>query len=85
MDNETVTLLPDGLFMNLIDTSLTNKLHSSSVSDSLVLDTLHALPGTVPTAFCSRLSDWHYDAGILTYQGRVYIPADADLHHSVVA
>ena len=85
MDNEAVTLLPDRLFMNLINTSLADKLRSSSASDPLVLDALHALPGTVPTAFHSHLSNWHYDAGILTYQGHVYVPADADLCHSVVA
>ena len=84
-DNEAVTLLPDELFVNLIDASLSDKLHSSSALDPLVLDALHALPGAVPAAFRSHLSDWRYDAGILTYQGRVYVPADADLCHSVVA
>ena len=53
MDNEAVTLLPDKLFVNLIDTSLTDKLQSSSASDPLVLDTLHALPGEVPATFHS--------------------------------
>ena len=84
MDNEAVTLLPDELFVNLINSSLTDKLHSSSALDPLVLDALHALPGEAPAAFHSCLSDWRYDAGILTYQGCVYIPADANLHHSVV-
>ena len=84
-DNEAVTLLPDALFVNLLDTSLTQKLRTSSASDPLVLDTLHALPGKVPTCFRSHLSDWNYDAGILTYQGRVYVPNDASLRHSIVA
>ena len=57
MDNEAVTLLPDELFVNLIDTSLSDKLRSSSTSDPLVLDTLHALPGAVSAAFRSHLSD----------------------------
>ena len=82
-DNEAVTLLPDALFVNLIDASLSAKLRSST-SDPLVLDALHALPGAVPAAFCSRLSNWTYDAGILTYQGCIYVPADADLRHSVI-
>ena len=63
----------------------TDKLRSSSASDLLVLDALHALPGAIPAAFRSCLSDWHYDAGILTYQGRIYVPADAALRHSDVA
>ena len=80
-----VTLLPDALFVNLLDSSLTDKLCSSSTSDLLVLDALDALLGKVPAAFCSCLSDWHYDVGILTYQGHVYVPMDADLHHSIIA
>ena len=56
-DNEAVTLLPDELFINLIDTSLSDKLRSSSTLDPLVLDALHALPGAVPAAFRSCLSD----------------------------
>ena len=85
MDNEAVTLLPDELFVNLINTFLSDKLRSSSILDPLVLNTLHALLGAVPAAFRSHLSNWHYNAGILTYQGRIYVPADADLHHSIVA
>ena len=69
-DNEVVTLLPDELFVNLIDVSLSDKLCSSSASDPLVLDTLHALPSAVPATFRSQLSNWHYNAGILTYQDR---------------
>ena len=47
-DNEAVTLLPDDLFVNLIDTSLSDKLCCSSASDPLVPNALHALPGAVP-------------------------------------
>ena len=85
MDNEAITLLPNALFINLIDSSLLAKLRSSSATDPLVIDTLHALPDKVPAAFRSRLSDWHYDAGILTHQGHVYVPANADLWCSIVA
>ena len=73
------------LFVNLIDASLSKKLCLSSASNLLVLDALHALPGTVPAAFRSRLSDWHYDVGILTFQGHIYVPANAGLCHSVMA
>ena len=84
-DNEAVTLLPDSLFVNLIDTSLSAKLHSSSASNPLILDALHTLPSKVPVKFHSHLSDWCYDAGILTYQDCIYVPADADFHHSIIA
>ena len=68
-DNEGVTLLPQSLFINLIDTDLNEKIVRSSEKDPLVLNALQALEGEVPTQFRSHLSDWSYDAGILTYQG----------------
>ena len=68
-NNEGVTLLPQSLFINLIDTNLNEKIVKSSEKDPLVLNALHALEGEVPTQFRSRLLGWSYDAGILTYQG----------------
>ena len=84
-DNEDVTLLPDTLFVNLIDAALSDQLATSSATDPLVLDALHALPRELPAKFRSCLSDWKYNAGILTFQNRVYVPADSDLRRSVVS
>ena len=33
----------------------------------------------LPTQFRSRLSNWSYDTGILSYQGRIYIPDQDNL------
>ena len=38
----------------------------------------------LPTQFRSRLSDWSYDAGILSYQGRIYIPDQDNLQLDLV-
>ena len=73
-DNKGVTLLPPSLFINLIDVELDEKIAKSSEKDPLVLNALQGLEGEVPTQFRSRLSDWFYDAGILTYQGQVFLP-----------
>ena len=73
-NNEGVTLLPHSPFVNLIDTDLKEKIVKSSEKDPLVLNALQALKGEVPTQFRSCLSDWSYDAGILTYQGQVFLP-----------
>ena len=67
-DNEGVTLLPHSPFVNLTNTNLNEKIAKSLEKDPLVLNTLQALEGEVPTQFRSCLSDWSYDAGILTYQ-----------------
>ena len=56
-DNEHVTLLPQSLFINLIDTSLARKIAASSDSDPVVLTALLAIDGEMPLPFRSQLSD----------------------------
>ena len=68
-DNEDITLLPPSIFINLIDAELTEKVRKSSENDPIVLNALQALEGEVPTQFRSRLSDWSYSHGILSYLG----------------
>ena len=68
-DNKGVTLLPQTLFTRLVDIELNQKIAKSTRKDPQVLDALQALEGETPTPFRSRLSDWKYDAEILTYQG----------------
>ena len=83
-DNEGVTLLPQSLFINLINTDLNKKIVKSSEKDSLVLNALQALKGEVPTQFRSHLSDWSYDVGILAYQGRVFLPDRDNIRQEIV-
>ena len=45
---------------------------------------LQALEGEVPTQFRSWLSDWSYDARILTYQGQVFLPNQDNIRHNIV-
>jgi hypothetical protein len=52
-DNDDVSLLPPSLFVNLIDTALSDKISVSSSSDPLVLDSLRALEGDLPPKFQS--------------------------------
>ena len=72
-DNEQITLLPKSLFVNTIDLAIADKIAKSSEKDPIVLKTLQAMDEDLPTQFRSRLSDWSYNAGILSYQGRIYI------------
>ena len=83
-DNEGVTLLPQSLFINHINTDLNEKIARSSEKDPLVLNALQALEGEVPTQFRSHLLDWSYDAGILTYQGRVFLPDRENIRQDIV-
>ena len=75
-ENEGVTLLPPSLFINLIDTSLSHRIQSSSTSNPLVLQALQSMDGLILPTFRSCLADWQYTEGVLTYKGRVYIPSN---------
>ena len=83
-DNTNVTLLPPSLFVNLIDTALSHHIESASAGDPLVLQALQSMHVDIPLPFCSWLADWQVKAGILTYKGRVYVPADDSLHRAIL-
>ena len=78
-DNDGVTLLPPSLFVNMIDTALSQRIESASAGDPLVLQALQSMHEDIPLPFCSRFADWQVEAGILTYKGRVYVPTDDSL------
>ena len=83
-DNEGVTLLPQKLFTRLVDIKLNQKIAKSTKGDPQVLNALHALEGETPTRFRSRLSNWKYNAEILTYRGWVFLPDKNDIWRDVV-
>ena len=78
-DNAGVTLLPPSLFVNLIDTALSQRIESASASDPLVLQALQSMHKDISLPFHSCLADWQVEAKILTYKGCVYVPADDSL------
>ena len=83
-DNDNVTLLPPSLFVNLIDTALSQCIESASTGDPLVLQALQSMHMDIPLPFHSHLADWQAEAGILTYKGRVYVPADDSLCRAIL-
>ena len=78
-NNDQITLLPESLFINTIDLAIADKIAKSSERDPVVLKTLQAMDEDLPTQFRSRLSNWSYNTGILSYQGRIYIPDQDNL------
>ena len=83
-DNAGVTLLPPSLFVNVINTALSQHIESASAGDPLVLQALQSMHADIPLPFRSRLTDWQVEAGILTYKGCVYIPTDDSLHRTIL-
>ena len=83
-DNDGVTLLSPSLFVNIIDTALSQCIESASAGDPLVLQALQSMHEDIPLPFHSCLADWQVKARILTYKGHVYVPADDSLQHTIL-
>ena len=64
--------------------ALSHCIESASAGDPLVLQALQSMNKDIPLPFRSHLSNWQVEAGILTYQGQVYVPNDDSLHHTIL-
>ena len=87
-DNEDVVLLPDSLFVKLIDTALASKFKAANdnPADLTIKTAADALNGLCAPPMKSALSDWRMDEGILYFKDRAYVPPDLrkrilELHH----
>jgi len=87
-DNENKVLLPEGLFVNLIDTELQQRI---AKSDKYDLDTANAIKILLekgPKELNSKLEEWTTEQfegkNILFYQGRNYVPNDLELRKHIV-
>src|ERR1700709_2580866 len=84
--NPMTTLLPDSLFVKLIDTEFSSALSKSSLDDPIFIAAQQALDGLSAPPMRSALSDWRIDGNILFFNGRPYVPPDRrhrilTLHH----
>jgi hypothetical protein len=75
IDDPDQTLLPDDLFVSLIDTELASALKSPDpASDPVILAAQQALSGHSAAPMQSALSDWKIVDDTLYYQNRAYVP-----------
>ena len=84
-NNVNVILLPQLLFIGLINSSLATKIAASFDSDPVVITALSAIKSDMPLPFKSKLIDWAYKESILTYKNHVYVPEQTDLHCLAIA
>jgi len=86
-DNEDVTMLPDSLFVNLIDTELQQQIADSKILDTNATEALKLLLEDGPTELTDDLADWTTEdlngKPMLFYQGRQYIPKDDNLRRQI--
>ena len=87
MDNEDVTMLPDALFINLIDVELQERILSCERLDSDAMEALKTLLEEGPTIIQNQLSDWTTEQingkQVLYYQGKNYIPQNEELRRDI--
>jgi len=78
-DNEDLVLLPDELFINLINIELAKMIESAATSDELVKNMTNIL-----SVIKLNLSNWKIEDGMLFYQDRCYIPDNMAVQKSIV-
>ena len=87
-DNEDMVLLPENLFVNLIDLELQEKIASAQEIDGQVADALKLLTGNGPSHLKDDLSDWKVEESengkVVFYQNKNYVPKDLDLRREIV-
>ena len=87
-DNEDVIMLPNDMFLNLIDTDLQRKIALSNDLDGNAAEVLKFLLETAPTSMMAGLNNWtiekSHKQNILFYKGKNYIPRNTELRRKIV-
>ena len=87
-DNKNRILLPEELFVNLIDTDLQDRIVNSRNFDFDVKNALEMLLEKGPNTLQNNLEDWklekHNGQNIMFYKGKNYIPNDMELRWDIL-
>ena len=87
-DNENVVMLPDEMFVNLIDMDLQERIATANDLDGNATEALRLLLEKAPTEMIMGLEDWEMEntngRNILFYKGKNYIPKDTELRRDIV-
>ena len=87
-DTSDVVVLPEHLFVNLIDVDLQDRIANANELDADMANVLQTLLGNGPTTLQNDLSDWTTEEfkgkQILFYKGKNYIPKDAALRCDLI-
>ena len=87
-NNEDIIVLPDDLFISLIDDSLQQRIANSTDFDGIATETLKILLDAGLTTITKGLNDWTMDKSnshtVLFYQGQNYIPQDTTLRWDIL-
>ena len=90
-DNEHIIMLPDSMFLNLINTILQEKIANSDDLDKQAINALKFLLNntlTAPTPLKKNLQDWTFTEEngncFLFYKDKAYVPCNTDLRREIL-
>ena len=82
-ENKEATLLPDSLFLNLLDLTLQDRIANAKDYNFDITNAIAILLEEGPTGIRNNLEDWKIEEKdrkkILFYKGKNYVPKDQDL------
>jgi hypothetical protein len=88
MDNKDVVVLPEHLFVNLIDMELQKKIANYQNMDYDAAEAIKKLLEQGPKEAKKDLMDWEVEEfkgeNILFYKGKNYVPIDMELRREIV-
>ena len=86
-DNENIMMLPEELFISLINTELQEWILTCEKLDSDAMEALKVLLEEGPTTIQNQLPDWTVERvegkQVLYYRGKNYIPKDEELRRDI--
>ena len=83
-DNMDITLLPDSLFIQTINTEMHNLIATNLMKDDIVKDAIEALKSNGKPQIKSALSKWKINNGLLFFKDRCYTPNTSGLQKQIV-
>src|SRR5277367_4052640 len=87
-DNEDMVLLPDHLFLNLLDLDMQKRILTSKTMDSDIGKILLTLLDDGPNTLRNDLKDWRVETvdgnNVLYYKDRAYVPKDRTLRQDIL-
>ena len=83
MEEEETIMLPENMFINLLDTDLQERILSREELDMDVKNTMEMLLQEGPTSLKNNLEEWKIEEvdgrKTISYKGKNYIPKDQEL------
>ena len=90
-DNEDIVMLPDSMFLNLIDTALQDKIANADDLDQQAIDALNSLLNdtlTTPSPLKNDLQNWSFTEEnghrFLFYKDKTYVPRNIELRREIL-